>query len=65
MTYVHVHRGPAGAWEVLLPGRPRRCETFAEAERVAYRWASSHPPSELIVKDAYHRVVVRRSFRVS
>ena len=69
MTPVHVRHDARGAWEVVLPGAPRACrigcETLAEAERVGCRWASAHPPSELIVHDAYHRVVLRRSFRVS
>jgi hypothetical protein len=50
-----------GAWEVALSDRGEqvRCETLEEASRVAYRCAVDRRPSELIVCDAYHRVVHR------
>jgi len=35
------------------------CSTLAEANDAAYRWAGEHSPCELIVRDAYHRVVRR------
>jgi hypothetical protein len=53
-----------GMWGVLLPGQTERltCETLTVAKRIGTRWAEANPPSELIVRDAYHRVVLRRSF---
>jgi len=51
-------------WEVLLPGETEwiTCETLSAAKRIASGWAQANPPSELIVRDAYHRVVLRKSF---
>ena len=56
-----------GAWEVALPDRGDRvrCETLEQASRVAYRCAAERPPCELIVCDAYHRVVQRELFKSS
>jgi hypothetical protein len=50
-----------GEWEVLMPHRlrPVRCGSIEEAEAVAYQWASRTRPCEVIVHDAYHRVVHR------
>ena len=50
-----------GEWEVLIPHhmRPLRCATIEEAERIAYQCASQTRPCEVIVHDAYHRVVHR------
>ncbi len=64
---VQVGRDAGGAWKVLLPdGTPSAtCETLSAARRVARRWAQDNPPSELIIHDAYHRVVLRRSFRAT
>jgi hypothetical protein len=39
--------------------RPLRCATIEEAERLAYQCASRTRPCEVIVHDAYHRVVHR------
>ena len=59
VTTVRVDIGMRGAWEVAVsdPDERVRCETLAEASRVAYRCAADRRPSELIVCDAYHRVV--------
>jgi hypothetical protein len=35
----------------------RICATLAEASDLAIHWADEHRPCELIVRDAYHRVV--------
>ncbi len=35
------------------------CETFDDARRVAYLYAARARPCELIVHDAYHRVLHR------
>jgi hypothetical protein len=40
-------------------GDPVTCETFDDARRVAYRRAARARPCELIVHDAYHRVLHR------
>jgi hypothetical protein len=50
-----------GAWEVTLSDRGERvtCETLEEASRVGYRCAADRRPCELIVCNAYHRVVRR------
>lgn len=61
---VEVCRSDGGAWEVLLPDGAQltTCETLSAARRVARSWAQQNPPSELIIRDAYHRVMLRRSF---
>ena len=61
LTTVRVDISVRGAWEVALsdPGERVTCETLEEANRVAYRCATDRRPSELIVCDAYHRVVHR------
>lgn len=61
LTTVRVDISVRGVWEVALsaPGERLTCETLEEANRVAYRCATDRRPSELIVCDAYHRVVHR------
>jgi hypothetical protein len=61
LTTVRVDIGVRGVWEVALsdPGERVTCESLEEASRVAYRCAADRRPSELIVCDAYHRVVHR------
>jgi hypothetical protein len=58
---VRVDINGRGGWDVALPDRGDRvtCETLEEASRVAYRCAADRQPCELIVCDAYHRVVRR------
>jgi hypothetical protein len=58
---VCVDLNPRGRWEVALPDRAGRvtCETLEEARRVAHRHAEQAHPCQLIVHDAYHRVVDR------
>jgi hypothetical protein len=60
-TTVRVDLGVRGAWEVALSdgGDPVTCTTIEEASRVAHRYAADRRPCELIVCDAYHRVVQR------
>lgn len=51
-----------GAWDVALPDEPRRLtfQTLEAARNVAHRRsAASRHPCELIVHDAYHRVIQR------
>ncbi len=60
-TTVRVDISVRGVWEIELPDRDDRvrCETLEEASGVAYRCAAERRPCELIVCDAYHRVVRR------
>jgi hypothetical protein len=61
LTTVRVDISVRGAWEVARsdPGERMTCESLEEARRLAYRCAADRRPSELIVCDAYHRVVHR------
>lgn len=56
---VCVEHRARGGWTVLAPGRARpiTCETLEDAERVAYRSVARTQARELIVRDAYHRVL--------
>ena len=58
---VRVDRTRLGAWEVAMPDERElvTCETLEDAERVAYLCAARVRPCELIVCDAYHRVLHR------
>jgi hypothetical protein len=62
---VRVEHNANGLWEVELPepGGRVACETFNDAQRIAYLCAAHARPCELIVHDAYHRVVQRRLIR--
>jgi hypothetical protein len=61
LTTVRVDISMRGVWVVALPDRGEgvMCETLEVASRVAYRSAADRRPSELIVCDAYRRVVHR------
>jgi len=61
---VNVDHDRHGAWEVELPDGSERvvCETLEDAKRVAYLCAAPRHPCELVVRDAYHRVL-HREFR--
>jgi hypothetical protein len=56
---VRVDHTGRGAWEVTMPDQRERltCETLDDARRVAYLCAARTRPCELIVRDAYHRVL--------
>ena len=58
---VQVDRDARGTWHVAPSADEdeRLCATLAEASDHAARWAGEHRPCELIVRDAYHRVVPR------
>ena len=60
-TSINVDLTTRGAWEVRLPGDGEHmlCPTFDEAVRVGLRCAADGEGCELIVHDAYHRVVHR------
>lgn len=56
---VQVNLNRRGDWEIALPGEENRvtCGTLAEAQRTAYQCAIQRRPCNLIVIDAYHRVL--------
>jgi hypothetical protein len=56
---IRVQRTVRGRWEVAVPGRRKGiiCDTLDEARRVAYLAVARTRPCELIVHDAYHRVI--------
>ncbi len=56
---VRVQRTDHGGWEVALPDQrePVTCETLDDARRIAYLCAAHRHPCELVVRDAYHRVL--------
>jgi len=58
---VLVARNERGGWEVAVPAGDARltCETLDDARRVAYLCAARTGPCEVIVHDAYHRVLYR------
>jgi len=60
-TIVSVDCNGRGAWEITLPDERGRvtCETLDAARVEAYQCASKRRPCELIVRDAYHRVLYR------
>lgn len=50
-----------GDWEIVVPDERDRetCDTLDEAVRVAHLRAVDWRPCELVVRDAYHRVLRR------
>ena len=56
---INVDLASRGSWEVLLPAPGERvvCATLDDAVRVGYRYAANGEGCELVVRDAYHRVV--------
>ena len=58
---VRVELGVRGAWEIKLSDQGGRvvCNTLEEANSVAHRCAAERRPCELIVRDAYHRLLYR------
>lgn len=61
---VRVVLNRCGEWEVALPGESEllTCDTLAQAQQLAYHCAASdRRPCEVVVFDAYHRVLHRES----
>ena len=60
-TTVSVDPDGRGAWEVTVRNELSHvpCGTLDDARTVAYRSAVGRRPCELIVRDAYHRVIQR------
>ena len=58
-SLVSVDPDGRGAWQVVLADTDDHivCTTLAEARQIAYRTAARRRPCELIVHDAYHRVI--------
>jgi hypothetical protein len=58
---VRVDHTARGSCEIALSDRrePLMCKTLEEASRVAYGCAADGRPCELVVRDAYHRVLRR------
>jgi hypothetical protein len=58
---VRMGRNGRGIWEIAMPDGHDNvtCETFDDARRAAYLRATRVFPCELIVRDAYGRVVQR------
>ncbi|MBV8218545.1 MAG: hypothetical protein JO325_08765 [Solirubrobacterales bacterium] len=56
---VLVDRDWHGDWEVLLPDGSTcvTCDTLDDARRLAHLQAARIRPCELVIRDAYHRVV--------
>jgi hypothetical protein len=56
---VRVLLNARGEWEVVSPHRlrPQRFHNLDEATRAAYAVACRQGPCEVVVHDAYHRVV--------
>jgi hypothetical protein len=51
-----------GSWNITLPDQldPINCGALDEARRVAYRLAAGWHPCEVVICDAYHRVLDRQ-----
>ncbi len=57
---INVERGRRGDGRVASDENgPVSCETLGDAKRVAYILAAGRQPCQLVVRDAYHRVVAR------
>jgi hypothetical protein len=56
-----VQRHPRGDWEIVIPGRRGGlvCETLDDARRIAYLSVAHAHDCELIIRDAYNRVLAR------
>ncbi len=59
---IRVDLNRQGAWEITLPVGldPINCKSLDEARAAAYRSAASWHPCEVVMCDAYHRVVHRK-----
>jgi len=61
ISTVQIYRCSRGGWEVDAPGSGKhvRCDSLEDARRLGHLWATRRCPCELIVRDAYHRVIGR------
>ncbi len=62
LTQIEIHRKRGDQWEVSLPARDQRvlCQSFQEAARRGYELAAMEVECEIVVHDAYHRVIRRQ-----
>ncbi len=60
-TTISVERGRRGDWQVVAPDEPGpvSCQTLGDAHWVAYVLAADRQPCQLVIRDAYHRVLER------
>lgn len=58
-TTVVVQYRPQGHWEIVTPPRGARirCETLDDARRIAYLSLAHTHQCQLILRDAYYRVI--------
>ena len=59
---IRVELNPRRGWEIVVPDErePVLCATLEDARRVAYQCAAQRHQCELVVCDAYHRVLHRQ-----
>ena len=59
LSTVRVLADHRGGWEIELPNRETHvsCATLDEARSLAYRYAAQARPCDLVVRDAYDRVL--------
>lgn len=59
---INVGRALRGGWEVRLPDDDEKviCQNLEDAVHVGYRWAADGRGRELVVHDAYNRVIQRQ-----
>jgi hypothetical protein len=64
-TLIEIQRRRGDEWEVAVSSRQQRliCPTFQEAARRGYQLAADEADCEVVVHDAYHRVVRRERLR--
>lgn len=62
-TVVKVDWNRHGTWNVHLPDLRARveCDTLSDAKRLARIYAAQRPSGEIVVRDAYHRVLEREA----
>ncbi len=60
-TMISVERGRRGDWQVVVNDEhgPISCQTLSDAQWVAYLLAAERQPCQIVIRDAYHRVVER------
>lgn len=62
IPFICVDRDSDGRWDVSLPtGGHVTCDSLDDARRVAAGRAARQAPWGVIVRDAYHRVIVREN----
>lgn len=72
LPIIRIDRDRFGRWHVALSADREcasdpaaTCETLEEARNVAYRQAAEYLPCELVVHDAYHRVIIDEQLSAS